>query len=105
VILPPISLTGLENPSPHGGAGWIANSRSSDMKRSPPTTSRNEQRCPEVSRTGGATEDKQAIEDIVGRAFLTAHLLTGKPCRYANFTAVRISRDRLSVFVFGISLC
>ena len=47
------------------------------MKRSPPTTSRNEQRCPEVSRTGGATEDKQAIEDIVGRAFLTAHLLTG----------------------------
>ena len=47
------------------------------MKRSPPTTSRNEQRCPAVSRTGGATEDKQAIEDIVGRAFLTAHLLTG----------------------------
>ena len=47
------------------------------MKRSAPTTSRNEQRCPEVSRTGGATEDKQAIEDIVGRAFLTAHLLTG----------------------------
>ena len=47
------------------------------MRRWPPTTSRNEQRWPEVSRTGGATEGEQAIEDIVGRAFLTAHLLTG----------------------------
>jgi hypothetical protein len=41
------------------------------MKRSPPTTSQNEQRCPEVSRTGGATEDKQATEDIVGRVLST----------------------------------
>src|SRR5258708_4000116 len=47
------------------------------MRRWPPTTSRNEQRWPEVSRTGGATEGEQAIEDIVGRAFLTALLLTG----------------------------
>jgi len=60
------------------------------MKRSPPTTSRNEQRCPEVSRTGGATEGKQAIDDIVGRAFLTALLLTGNTDQAESATMAAI---------------
>jgi len=61
------------------------------MRRWPPTTSRNEQRCPEVSsETGGVTEGKHAIEDIVGRAFLTALLLTGNTDQAESATMAAI---------------